>query len=793
MSPAESREEAGEINGVVYRVSREEMPNFDRREVGYEKVKVPLDMLVFHPEISGTSEQTKFTFGPEDTVWLYVPLATHYADENHPLLQSYVDTVLQGCLEWGGEPMAESFIISTSGWGIFFLNDTPSSRRPWLFRKEYNVIDQLLKKYSDLTHYGDRRHPEEFASAFNQRMKGTWSIPRRNPNFTGRDHELEQLQSRLLAQDLGRRAVVRVEVAGMGGVGKSQLVTEYCYRHFPSEYGLVVWLNAETSDTLVADYRQLLADLAADTDVDDINKSTDDIIGEVKTRLFRSQVPWLLVFDNIEDHSLLDKFVPHGAGSKGHVLITTRHLDTVSAGEGSGNLILGCFDTSESLELLRRSAGDHNMEGEQNKAAATELCERLGNLPLALGMAAAYTRRCDVQISEYLDRYIMSEKSGQSMMHGKLNDYALTVASSLSLSLGEIEKESETSREVLQLLSFLAPDQHTKSLIRHLLSAKRNLDEHAMSRDASSTGLSKEVILSFSILLSGAYVFYLTSGRQKAGTLAILASVVAAASILVGPRGTKDEDAMLGNDQQLKRVTSASNSFSAFEYEQSDIAWNILKSYSLLSVKEGKGSVHRLLQQAMRYCQSKEEVRYHVAICIDAMYSMFTFNPLQTETWKESLQFLEHVKTVVPFALECGLDTFHTMRAGRLSKDAAIFSAMTLNQFIEAQASLDLSLKLYESTNLVNNRKLQEAKAEALHELGRVFRYQGNYADSEISLKDSLRISRGLNCKDETVKQCIADTLHELGVLEVKKHNLDVSECCMLRRLCDLLSVLTLV
>ena len=133
------------------------------------------------------------------------------------------------------------------------------------------------------------------------------------------------------------------------------------------------------------------------------------------------------------------------------------------------------------------------------------------------------------------------------------------------------------------------------------------------------------------------------------------------------------------------------------------------------------------------------------------------------------------------------------MRAGRLSKDAAIFSAMTLNQFIEAQASLDLSLKLYESTNLVNNRKLQEAKAEALHELGRVFRYQGNYADSEISLKDSLRISRGLNCKDETVKQCIADTLHELGVLEVKKHNLDVSECCMLRRLCDLLSVLTLV
>jgi hypothetical protein len=202
------------------------------------------------------------------------------------------------------------------------LNDTPSSRRPWLYRKEYRTIDELLKKHSEKTHYGDRRHPEEFAASFNQRMKGTWSvrdfywrallfvflpvyvyhtqgfcsdiyqIPPRNPNFTGRDTELTQLHSRFLAQDLGRKAVIKVEVIGMGGVGKSQIVTEFVYRHFPVDYGLVVWVNAETSDTLVADYRQLLADLASDnTDakiqVVDINKSSEDVVSEVKSRLFR--------------------------------------------------------------------------------------------------------------------------------------------------------------------------------------------------------------------------------------------------------------------------------------------------------------------------------------------------------------------------------------------------------------------------------------------------------------------------------------------------------------------------
>ena len=97
--------------------------------------------------------------------------------------------------------MAEQFILTTGGWSEYFLNDTPSSRRPWLFRKEYNTIDELLKKYEELTYYAERRHPEEFASAFNQRMRGSWNLPRRNPNFTGRGDQLDQLRLRLVNQD----------------------------------------------------------------------------------------------------------------------------------------------------------------------------------------------------------------------------------------------------------------------------------------------------------------------------------------------------------------------------------------------------------------------------------------------------------------------------------------------------------------------------------------------------------------------------------------------------------------
>lgn len=777
---SEQHGEANDINGVVFQVPRSEIPSFDRREVGYKKVEVPLEFLEFKPETPGCNPQTKFSFGPDDRVWLYVPLEAHtsYADENHPLLQSYVDTVLQGCLEWGGESMAEQFVITTRGWSTYFLNDTPSSRRPWLYRREYNTIDRLLKKYSKRTHYGDRRHPEEFASAFHRRMKGTWSIPRRNPNFTGRDTELEKLQSRLSAQDRGRqRVVVKVEVAGMGGVGKTQLVTEYCYLHFPSEYGLVVWLNAESADSLVADYRQLLVDLAAEADVDaNPNKSTDEIVGEVKTRLFRSQVPWLLVFDNLEDRMLLERFVPRGAGMKGHVLVTTRLVEIELGSESTGTLILGCFNPSESLELLRRAAGLQNMEGACNMAAAKEVCERLGHLPLALGMASAYMQRCDVNCAEYLDRYTASEKAGQSLLrHGKLHDYSLTVASSLSLSLGEIEKENPTACGVLRLLCFLGPDQISKPLLRHLLSAKKNVGQEPAGSSVEGNmerwfTTKPILIMACGLALSAATTLFTPRvGGRKAGLFALL--TISATSVLALSSCTVEENAL--EDENLKRSPSVTSSFSAFEYEQSDLSWDLLKSFSLLSVKEGKGSVHRLLAQALRASLSETETRHNLRICIDAMLSVWTFKPEQIETWKESLQILEHVKYVVSHCPESNFNTVYTLKAAHLSKEAGVFSAMALNAFIEAQASLDLSLKLLESAKKIKAQQFQKAKAETLHELGRVLRYQGSYDDSERSLLDSLSISRELNRKDATMKTAVADTLHELGVLEVKKHSLD--------------------
>ncbi|KAL3916267.1 MAG: hypothetical protein SGILL_005254 [Bacillariaceae sp.] len=130
------------------------------------------------------------------------------------------------------------------------------------------------------------------------------------------------------------------------------------------------------------------------------------------------------------------------------------------------------------------------------------------------------------------------------------------------------------------------------------------------------------------------------------------------------------------------------------------------------------------------------------------MQSMWAFKAEETQTWKDSLQILPHVTAVVNHAKHrlSTLSCSDILKAGKLSTEAGVFTAMPV---------------------------FQKARAEALHELGRVFRYEGKYDESQRSLEESLRIYEKFSSRDPASRQSVADTLHELGVLEVKKHNLD--------------------
>ena len=202
LRPALPSDGAASINGVVFRAG-ESMEALDKREAGYLRVEVPVDFIELLPRCGsgrgrggggasgsgggsgsggeatvetpqeaqlrqwlggggGGGEESR----PPCRVWTYVPMngSTLTADEDNPICQSYIDCALEGALlDCGGEDFAREFIRTTFEWAPFYLDDTPMSRRPWLNRPHYKVIDALLDEQSEHTCFKHRKHPEEYA------------------------------------------------------------------------------------------------------------------------------------------------------------------------------------------------------------------------------------------------------------------------------------------------------------------------------------------------------------------------------------------------------------------------------------------------------------------------------------------------------------------------------------------------------------------------------------------------------------------------------------------------------
>ena len=76
-----------------------------------------------------------------------------------------------------------------------------------------------------------------------------WSaeVPSRNLNFTGRVTELETLRANLIFR--GRPIPPAQVISGMGGVGKTEIATEYIHVH-RDKYEIVWWIRAEHHDRI---------------------------------------------------------------------------------------------------------------------------------------------------------------------------------------------------------------------------------------------------------------------------------------------------------------------------------------------------------------------------------------------------------------------------------------------------------------------------------------------------------------------------------------------------------------
>ena len=318
-------------------------------------------------------------------------------------------------------------------------------------------VDALLRRADDALHQeADRlqrlgsaglsgeRPPDKPATSPDthpqlQRQPEIWvGVPPRNRRFTGREALLDEIRS-------GVTHVGFQVLTGIAGVGKTQLVTEYAYRH-KGDYDAVWWIFADQSDIVWSS----LASLAPSLDVSLANVS--DLAGAAGVvldalRRGRPYDRWLLIFDNANDPDYLTDVIPIDAG---HVLVTTRDATWSRV---TDTLAVDVFSRSESVAFLNRRMPD----GGLSPAAADRLADSVGDLPLALEQMVALVAETGMTVSENLG--LLADHGVRLFSQAKSAAYPLAGSAVWQLSVISLEEEHPGAMDLLRCCAMLGPEQ----------------------------------------------------------------------------------------------------------------------------------------------------------------------------------------------------------------------------------------------------------------------------------------------------------------------------------------------
>ncbi len=238
-----------------------------------------------------------------------------------------------------------------------------------------------------------------------------WRVPiPRNREFVGRDEILEALHQALVT---GGTAAVQA-LRGMGGIGKTQVAAEYAYRN-AARYRIVWWIAAE-EPSLIGEQLDALSTVLGLSPPGDSGTHVTALV----TRHLREHDDWLLIFDNAETPTDVERLL---AGGQGHTIITSRggHWGHLAA-----TIDVGELSRSESVALLRTA------NPQLSSHEADRLAEALSDLPLALVQAAGFIASSGADVGEYLE--FIAGDPALVLEHGPSGSHAGCLTATVALS-----------------------------------------------------------------------------------------------------------------------------------------------------------------------------------------------------------------------------------------------------------------------------------------------------------------------------------------------------------------------
>ena len=282
-----------------------------------------------------------------------------------------------------------------------------------------------------------------------------WSneIPQRNSHFTGRVAELGALRANLVRDDRPRPSAQLI--SGMGGVGKTEIATEYIHR-YRDKYEIIWWIRAEHTDRV----RDALVKLGQRLDIRPVGPEggRDRTIAAVLDTLAHGdRTSWLLVYDNAAQPLELQQYLP-ACPPNGHIIITSR-LQNWPGYIEMDNVSVSPFAEDEAISFLcRRVAilgaglGLDADEDERRSSEAGRLAEALGHLPIAIEHAAAYLNETGQSVDGYLSSF---EENAHRLLNEQPGEFFTSISATWTMST---ELLTPDAVHLFNLCAFFSPE-----------------------------------------------------------------------------------------------------------------------------------------------------------------------------------------------------------------------------------------------------------------------------------------------------------------------------------------------